>query len=71
MAEKRPNGDEIWRDVLEPGYIEDGNNGVDYPFLNGANYIYTNKHIFIRRQRPPEDIILFDKQQTVTPIIVC
>lgn len=70
-AEKRPNGDEIWRDVLEPGYIEDGNNGVDYPFLNGANYIYTNKHIFIRRQRLPEDIILFDKQQTVTPIIVC
>jgi len=71
-AEKRPNGDEIWRDVLEPGYIEDGNNGVDYPFLNGANYIYTNKHIFIRRQDPDTEIItLFDKEQTVTPIIVC
>ena len=49
-AEKRPNGDTIWRDVLEPGYIEDGNNGVDFPFLNGSNYIFINKDIFIRKR---------------------
>ena len=70
-AEKRPNGDKIWRDILESGYIENGDNGVDYPFLNGANYIYTNKHIFIRRQKEDDIIQLFAKEQTVTPIIVC
>lgn len=70
-SEKRPNGDIIWRDILEPGFIENGSNGVDYPFLNGANYIYTNKHIFVRRQQYGELIRLFDKAQTVTPIIVC
>ena len=66
-AEKRPNGDIIWRDVLTPGFIEEGNNGVDYPFLNGSNYVYTNKHIFVRRQIAP--ITVFEK--TVEPIIVC
>ena len=70
-AEKRPNGDKIWRDILEPGFIENGTNGVNYPFLNGASYIYTNKHIFIRRQKPDEEISVFKKAQTVTPIIVC
>ena len=66
-AEKRPNGDIIWRDVLTPGFIEEGNNGVDYPFLNGSNYVYTNKHIFVRRQIAP--IPIFEKR--VEPIIVC
>ena len=70
-SEKRPNGDIIWRDILEPGFIENGVNGVDYPFLNGGNYIYTNKHIFVRRQQYEETITLFDKEQPVTPIIVC
>lgn len=68
-AEKRPNGDIIWRDILTPGFIEEGDNGVDYPFLNGSNYVYTNKHLFVRRQDPDETITLFNK--TVEPIIVC
>ncbi len=68
-AEKRPNGDIIWRDILTPGFIEEGDNGVDYPFLNGSNYVYTNKHLFVRRQEPNETITLFNK--TVEPIIVC
>jgi hypothetical protein len=68
-AEKRPNGDTIWRDVLEPGFIEEGNNGVDYPFLNGASYIYTNKQIYVKRQIPPITIPGITK--TVDPIIVC
>ena len=69
-AEKRPNGDIIWRDVLTPGFIEEGNNGVDYPFLNGSNYVYTNKHLFVRRQDPDESITIFN-EKTVEPIIVC
>lgn len=68
-AELRPNGDTIWRDVLTPGFIEEGDNGVDYPFLNGANYIYTNKHIFVIRQEPDTVLELFKKE--VKPIIVC
>ena len=30
----------IWRDVLDPGILDDNGNTIDYPFLNGANYIY-------------------------------
>ena len=30
----------IWREVLEIGDIENGINGVDYPFVNNAHYIY-------------------------------
>jgi len=70
-AEKRPNGDVRWRDVLTPGFIEEGNNGVDYPFLNGCNYIYTNKHIFVRRQNPDETITVFGNKASVKPIIIC
>ena len=51
-SELRPNGSLEWRDILEPGYIENGDNGVNYPFLNGANYIYLNKFIYVKRQIP-------------------
>lgn len=42
-----------WRDLLTIGYFEEGVNGVDYPFLNGAHYFYFNNNLFIRRQQPP------------------
>lgn len=51
-SELRPNGSIEWRDILEPGYIEEGNNGVNYPFLNGANYVFFNKIVYLRRQIP-------------------
>lgn len=28
----------IWRDIYNYGYIDEDDNGVDYPFLNGAHY---------------------------------
>ena len=28
----------IWRDMYPYGYVDTNNNGVDYPFLNGAHY---------------------------------
>lgn len=39
-----------WRNVLEPGEIEDDNNGVNYPFLNGAHYPFSQ---FIFKLRTP------------------
>lgn len=69
-AELRPNRSLEWRDILEPGYIEEGDNGVNYPFLNGANYIYFNKYVYLRRQIPdtvPEIAV----QKTVDPKIKC
>jgi hypothetical protein len=66
-SELKPNGNIIWRDVLEPGFIEEGNNGVDYPFLNGASYIYLNKYIYVIRQTTPKELIT----KTVDPLIIC
>lgn len=31
-----------WRNILLPGELEDDNNGVDYPFANGAHYPFSN-----------------------------
>lgn len=68
-AELRPNGALEWRDILEPGYIENGDNGVNYPFLNGASYIYLNKTIYIKRQIPDITIEPFTVNSTTT--IIC
>lgn len=71
-SEKLPNGNIIWRDLLEPGFIENGDNGVDYPFLNGSSYIYTNKNIFIKRQKYAQVLPLFqDLKTSVLPIQIC
>jgi len=70
-SEKLPNGNIIWRDLLEPGFIENGVNGVDYPFLNGSNYIYTNKNIFIKRQKYSQTIPLFKELKSTLPIQIC
>lgn len=67
----RPNGDKIWRDLLEPGFIEEGINGVNYPFLNNNHYVYSNNHIFVRRQEPEEVIEFETKDGTTKPTIVC
>jgi len=70
-AEKLPNGDTIWRDLLEPGFIENGVNGVNYPFLNGSHYIYTNKNIFIKRQKYTQSLPLFKELTSTLPIQIC
>ena len=46
------DGSRAWRDLLTDGFIEEGNNGVDWPFLNGKHYLYMNSNIYIRRQNP-------------------
>jgi hypothetical protein len=50
------NGTVSWRDLLDIGFFEVGNKGVDHPFVNGCNYIYNNYAIYIRRQRPADPI---------------
>jgi hypothetical protein len=50
------DGSIAWRDLLTIGYMEGGINGVEYPFVNGAHYIYTNNNLYIRRQIPPNPI---------------
>jgi hypothetical protein len=32
----------LWKDLYTYGYIDSDNIGVNYPFLNGAHYPYTN-----------------------------
>jgi hypothetical protein len=46
------DGSFAWRDLLTDGYIEEGNNGVDWPFMNGRHYVHVNQYLYIRRQAP-------------------
>lgn len=50
------DGSIAWRDLLTIGYMEGGINGVEYPFVNGSHYIYTNNNLYVRRQIPPNPI---------------
>jgi len=54
----------IWRNILKPGEIESDGNGVNYPFLNGGHYTFTqnlfllstpfkNINISVRNIEPP------------------
>lgn len=53
-----PDGSIAWRDLLTIGYIEEGKNGVDYPFLNNSHYFYFNHNFYVRRQNPlPENLL--------------
>lgn len=55
-AEVYPNGVISWRDFLPIGFLEpDTGVGVDYPFINGKHYFYTNNNLYIRRQSPPPE----------------
>lgn len=61
------DGSIAWRDLLAIGYFEEGVNGVDYPFVNGAHYFYFNHNLYIRRQDPPI-LINQDDVRAVTKI---
>ena len=51
-----------WRDILPIGFYESEINGVDYPFVNGAHYPYTN---LIFNIKP----IIVDKDYTELPFL--
>ena len=61
------DGSIAWRDLLTIGYFEEGVNGVEYPFVNGAHYFYFNHNLYIRRQNPPV-LINQDGARAVTNI---
>lgn len=61
--ESYPDGSKGWRDLLTNGFIEEGTNGVDWPFLNGRHYLYINNHIYIRRQNP---YVVIDQSDIIT-----
>ncbi len=44
------DGRYIWRDILDIGFNDDIENQIDYPFLNGTNYIFSDFKLFINRQ---------------------
>ena len=54
---KYADGSIAWRDLLTIGYFENGVNGVEYPFLNGSHYFYSNQNLYVRRQRPTPTIL--------------
>ena len=38
-----------WRDVLDPGYIEQtSKRGFDYPFINGCHYVFNEIKLFMK-----------------------
>ena len=37
-----------WRSLLEIGFFDERDNGVDYPFVNGHHYTYKNINFFIK-----------------------
>lgn len=42
----------LWRDLLDIGFSDDKDNLLDYPFLNGCHYLYTNIVFPLKRQDP-------------------
>jgi hypothetical protein len=48
------DGVKQWRDLLTPGFFDAGGNGVDYPFLNGCTYIFSEHDLCLYRQNPKQ-----------------
>ena len=71
-------GLKIWRDLLDPGII-DSEGVIDNPFLNGANYLYDNIKISLRRQTPGRsgfdirvnNLDFYNSKNTYTPNELC
>ena len=44
------DGRYLWRDLLDIGYNQSNDKPLDYPFLNGCHYLFTNECFTLRRQ---------------------
>jgi hypothetical protein len=42
----------VWRDLIDIGFIQLGEDVLNYPFLNGKHYLYNNFCIKVKRQDP-------------------
>lgn len=54
-----------WRDLLDIGVYDQGNAGVDYPFVSGAHYIFLHNRFYLRRQDPPCDVVYREEVRTL------
>ena len=54
-----------WRDIMEIGEFDSTGNGVDYPFEDGAHYIYLDKRFYFQRQDPPCEFVLISEDITL------
>jgi len=46
------NGDVFFKRLLSIGYLEEGTNGADYPFLNNLHYLYSDIKFPVKRLIP-------------------
>ena len=53
------DGRYIWRDLLDIGVNQTNAKPLDYPFLNGAHYMYNNYCFTLKRQDPFDDWDLY------------
>jgi len=54
-----------WRELLEIGEFDSTGNGVDYPFEDGAHYMYLDKRFYFQRQDPPCEFLLISEDITL------
>jgi hypothetical protein len=62
------DGRYLWRDLLEIGFNESNEIGLNYPFLNGCHYLYNNYCFHVRRQDPFDNWGLFYANFPADPI---
>lgn len=63
-----PDGRYLWRDLLDIGFNESNDVALDYPFLNGAHYMYDNYCFYVRRQDPFDNWGLYWSNFPADPI---
>jgi len=51
-ATQSNDGTYLWRDVLDIGINQIDGDVLNYPFLNGCNYMYDNYCFYVKRQDP-------------------
>lgn len=58
----------VWRDLLEIGFSQNGENRLDYPFINGSHYLYDNLCFSVKRQDPFSNWGLYYENFPADPI---
>ena len=51
-----------WRDILGIGEVDGIGDGVEYPFISGAHYMYLNERYYLQRQDPPCEFTITSKK---------
>jgi len=62
------DGRYLWRDLLDIGFTQTGEDVLDYPFLNGCHYMYDNYCFMVKRQDPFDLWGLYYSQYPADPL---